>query len=432
MQSLRDALTGTTPASGSVYKNDRNLAEGPPDLIVTDDGFLPRLITQDATSGHNGRYDAIPAAYLAVSLISYQIATLPRSVSRKVGKAWQPESHPVQMILDFPSRILDPVQCWTMIFRDMISRGNGYAWIRRGYAGKEPIELVPARPYRIEFKESRYAPYQEYDLYLLGSEGQGSVGTRQQRTTSHSTLSFNGPGFNGLYSPSPIAFAASNIGEGMISTVQHYQQLLNKGLSSRNVIMVDKDYQASYEAWRKVVEKVRSDYRGAATSGKIPTLPPGFKIEQLNAFSADDLQLIELLKWGLEDIARVFMISPVRLGHYHEGMRSRTFEAQAVDFERYTIQLRTSLIDSQLSWKLLSPDDLKMGLRIHTDTSSVSLGTLTEQIEATGRAAANFGIMTRNEARAVMGMIQDDDPESDKLQDPKGAPSNGGGQAEPT
>ena len=389
-----------------------------PATIETKDGFLP--ITPE---GYQINRDGIPAAYSAVALISSQLALLPMRVVKKVtdDDVLEPEpGHPVQALLDFPSRIVDPAQCWTMIFRDFISRGNGYAWIRRDFRYKRPIEIVPAHVVRSEFRQSRSAPYQRYTLDLLGGSVWAS-GTRHQDSSAADALTFHGPGFNGLYSPSPIAYAAASVVETMRATMEHHRNMLRKGLSGNSVIVVDKDAKIGFDVWQRSVDTLRTQYAGSVNAGKTPALPPGLRIDKMESFSASDLQLIELLKWGIEDIARVFEVSPIRLGHYHQGMRVRTFEAQAVDFERFSIMSRAHKLSEQMTMKLLTAEDRQENLRIHLDTSKVSLGTLSERIEAAGKAVSNFAIWTPNEGRRLTGQRRK--AGGDNLLDPKGAPA---------
>lgn len=410
-----DALKTSQSQNSQGYFRD----DHPLEIDVGKDRFLPA----GDYSQYGSTSRAVPAAYLAVALLSTQLAMLPRRVVRKIGDALEPvPGHPAQALLDYPSRIVDPMQCWTLIFRDFISRGNGFSWVRRDFRYKRPIEVVPARMVRGEFRQARAAPYQRYTLELLGT-GIGTTGwggLRHQEANSADVLSFHGPEFNGLYSPSPIAFAARNVVETMRATMEHHRNILVKGLTGNNVIVVEKDAKIGFEAWSRAVEIIREQYSGASNSGKTPALPPGLRVENLEAFSASDLQLIELLKWGVEDMARVFEISPIRLGHYHQGMRVRTFEQQAVDFERYSIAGRAEKISSQMTMKLLTVEDRQENLQINLDTSKVSLGTLSERIDAAGKAVANYKLWTPNEGRRLTGQRERKD--GNDLLDPKGAP----------
>lgn len=400
-----------------------------PDSPDETDHADPLLPPPGAVYAPFSRLEAVPAAYGAVNLLVEQIAVLPRRVimlGEDDTEDARPE-HPISRLLEFPSRMVDPQQCWRMMLRQFVAHGNAYFWIRRDRGGM-PVELVPSSCTRTEWITSRRTPYLRYDLELLGSNSTGGYG--QRRVTNQfagNVLAFHGPGFDGISSPSPVKFSGKPMLSAMLNTVRRHESAVRKGVNSGNVLMPKEGSPMyNWDHWTASAEKLQQDLGRAEKAGKMILLAPGLEVGQLAALSALDLQLIEILRWGVEDICRVFGVSPVRLGHFHEGMRARTFEQQAVDFERYSIMPRVKEIDSQLTRKLLKPDEIMEGYRVATDCDSVGFGTLTERIAAADMAVARAGVWTINEGRAMTGLPPH--PDGDRLIEPKGAPSqqNGG------
>ena len=180
------------------------------------------------------------------------------------------------------------------------------------------------------------------------------------------------------------------------------------------------------DQYKALQAAVSEAYSGARNAGKTPVLPPGAGVERVDTLSATDLQLVELLKWGVEDVARAFNVSPIRLGHYHAGFRARAFEQQATDFERYTAHPLALRVTAQFRRKLLTRADRPAEIRLSTDL--LRQGALTERIGAAGPAVANYGMWTINEGRALTGLPPR--PDGDRLLSPRGAPEQAPGASD--
>ena len=311
----------------------------------------------------------------------------------------------------------DPWLFWQSLFRALFASGNAYAWIRRDPRTRRPLELVPAA-----CRVARWGPgpVVQYDLTLL--EGRSGLG-ESVTARAPDVVTLHGPGFDGLESPSPIRYAARQTLSVMALSGAHQRALLS-GVNLRTAITIAAELFGRIlpEQLRQYQDTLNQNYGAARRQGEIPVLPPGFGLDTVGGLSAADIQLIELLKWSVEDIGRAFGVPPRMLGHFHEGAKvATTFEGHAVDFERWSIAEHVQRVQAQLTTKLVSADDAAEGLVVRLPADRIRAGSWTEQVRAVDQAVAKAGVMTINEGRRLLRLPPR--PDGDRLLQPKGAPT---------
>ena len=386
--------------------------------------FIP-LSLEGATRSPRG-LAAVPAVYGAVNLLSDQISLLNPIVRR--GEYELFPNHPVSQLLSKrPSRLFNKVQYRRIMTRLYSLHGNAYAYIRRRAYGdrRYAIELVPAYCHRVHWVEQRSSPTQMYSLQLVGRDMYGGITFSQHvEAPARDVVTYHGPGYNGLTSPSPVQFAARQIVGIMGKVLQHQDQLLT--LDDNSSLYMKSDLGIAYDQWENARETVENQIKGVREQDRIPMLPPGVDLERFQMLNANDLRLIELLKWGVEDVCRIWQVPPARLAHYYQGMRVAGVENQAVDFERFSIQNRTGMLDSEDTLKLLPWQEQEEGLEVWTDTSPIGLGTLAERMDVAEQGVARGGIWKIDEGRKLTGQAPLPNGEGDKVIEPKGAPPQDG------
>ena len=395
---LKKKLTGVEPdgPQSYVYDNDRSLVS--------------------KASG------AIPAAYAAITLLANTMAQLPRLVARVRDGAdddWlADDDHPISVLLRQPSISIDPWLFWEMTFRELFSNGNAYAYIWRDPQDR-PIGLIPATAIRVSWGRSASGPRRLYDLDLVGSEGT----LRRQRMVnvrSRDVVALHGPGFDGLQSPSPIVYAASRTLCLMEEAMTRQQAELG-GPNLRNVITSSPELVGvAPEQMKDLRDSLRETYGEARHSGRIPVLPAGYSVTSTTGLSSVDMQIIQLLRLGVEDIARVFGLPPRVLGQYHEGFRATRYEAQQADFERLSIRNHARRVESELGQKLLTVEERAAGMTVRLPTRRIQEGTWAEMVESVGKAVSDYAVMTPDEGRRILRLPAIEG--GDKLRSPRGGP----------
>ena len=203
-----------------------------------------------------------------------------------------------------------------------------------------------------------------------------------------------------------------------------YQQVLFQGVNMRQAIKADPTVRLTPKAFQEFREELIKSYSAARAAGTVPVLPRGWDLIG-GSMSVADIQLIEILKYTVEDIARVFNYPLRMLQHFHDGMRTSTmFESQASDYERWTIKPEARSIQDQMTYKLLMPEELRANLVIRIPTESIGLGSWSERLKAAADWTYGGGLGTVNEARKMLGYPAIEG--GDKLVSPKGAPAQAG------
>ena len=355
-----------------------------------------------------------PAVGAAVQMISDSMARVTRGVT-----GGRRRSHPVAYLLQNPTDVVNRHEFWKMINRDELLDGYGVAWIRRDRG--MPVELVPAKVRQcrwVGMDDTRRRA--QYDLQLIGSMGAATV-----RVLADDVLGCWGPGFDGLTAPSRLTRIAASVLGLYSAATRHQERVLAPGMGSVTALTQDPNMMMAGEAvGQEKIDELRDaiaeDFAASAREGSVPFLPPGIKLDRLNQLTSVDLQVVDLLRWIVEEVARVYNVSPVRLGQLVTGMRTAGYEQQSADYVRYTIGPRAEALDEECTVKLLTPEERLAGLRVRSFTDRLSTGTLSERIGAADKAVARAGIWTINEGRALTG--KGPIAGGDRLLPPKGSP----------
>lgn len=361
----------------------------------------------------------IPAAQACIHILTSSLSRLSRLVakvpenSNPAEDEWEPSpSHYLNKLFMNPSRMISGWAFWEWFFRKLISEGNTAAIILRNATGN-PIELQPCDLEAVTFDDSG-------TVYMYRVKRWGFKET-EIVTDPKNILVLHGPGFDGLMSPSPITGAGLKTLEVMNQAIDYQNSILG-GINLRSAITVDGVLSSlspeSLEEWMDLLKK---QYKGARKSGSIPVLPPGFDLKSPMT-TAGDSQLIQVLKWNVEDIARVFNVPPRMIMSYEKGMRStNSIEQQSSDFVKWSLNPHIRNFEDQATKKLLTKEEITRGLVIKMPSDALRMGSWSENIEALDQAVARAGIMLPDEARKILRLPKVDG--GDKLIPPKGAPA---------
>ncbi len=232
----------------------------------------------------------------AVTLISQIFCTLPHQVFKHVdGGSMKDPSHPLWKILMVkPNRFQTPKEFKEMQQNCVLLRGNAYAEIiaTGGIAVSEVIPLHPDKVRVFRAPDGRRA--------FEHTDDNGQTRILLQDEIWHKM----GPSLDGLSGLSVIEYHARTIGTSIASEKHKARFFKNDATPG---IIVTHPNKFSAEAQQNFREGWEDRHRGAERSHRLGILQEGMTIHEIGLTHRDS-QYLELLKFGIADIARIFHV----------------------------------------------------------------------------------------------------------------------------
>lgn len=347
-----------------------------------------------------GAYDSetpTGALFACVSIMTGLFSRLPHEVYRRYGRFESVDRRsPLNDLLHQPAPHMTGHTLKELMYWDTFSNGNGVSEIISSSDGY-PVELAYCKLTGKLRRDTTSGMV--YGVVYPRENGLMVNGEVEARNLLH----FRWDGydiFDGI-SPSPIETHAINTWGLHLASLKHQNVTLNKGFSARNVIETDAAIRP--KTLIDFREKIQELYSGNINAGKVPILFPGMKANQLG-WSSVDLQLIEILKYTVTDLARVYKI-PLHLLQADErtsGWSGNSLPDRWLNFERVGVLPHSERFGAEMSFKLMPPPlrNRHNGIRINTD--SLTESNLPQMAKTVGELVTKR-IWTPNEARERTG-----------------------------
>lgn len=338
----------------------------------------------------------VTAVYACVALISETIAALPLHVYKKSVTATGGTSqskmvdHPLYGVLhDMPVAGMTSFEWREMQISHTALRGDSYARIVLGRDGRVR-ELPPILPDHIEPFRNRNGRLQ----YRWWEDGAGPV----RVLFDDEVLRIPHKMLDGVRSLSPIATHRQTIGNAL-SANRFLRSFYQNSAQPKGALMVPEAL--SPDAVAALRDSWNKRHKGPENAGKIAVFDGGMKWEQIG-MTMDDAQYLELQKFSVGDIARIFLVPPHKVGE----MGAATFsniEHQAIEFVVDTILRWVRRIEMRFNSYLLSAADRASGVSIGLDMKGLLRGDASAR-SAFYRAMFYIGAMNPNEIRQAEDM----------------------------
>ena len=266
---------------------------------------------QTNTNANRGTQElvAFSAVYACINTISSDISKLPAQI--------------FGVDLDTRARTLRPLDYYAGLFRtpnhyqtyadfmhafvqSFLFQGNTYCYCGKRNGRGEITEMHVLNPYRTKvlIADNGEIFYECAEDFLAGI-APGTV--VPERDMIHHRLPLL-PGFP-LIGVTPVFAAAASSAVGL-KILQNSQQFFAN--SSRPSGFLSAPGKVSEPTANRLAVEWDENYKGERY-GKTALLPEGLKWEPVT-ITAQDAQLIEQLRWSVEDVARVFRVPPFMLG----------------------------------------------------------------------------------------------------------------------
>lgn len=335
--------------------------------------------------------ESLPAVLNAVNVIAQAVASMPCYLFEVTASGRiRIENNSVEYLLnEMPNRNQTPYQFKEVMMRHVLLNGNAYAvigWNKQG----QPESLTPYPPHSVSIQRT---PTGEYRYQITDIDGR--IHTYFQDEILHLRYAST----DGFMGRSPIAVCREAVGLG-IAQQRHGSAIMKNGLMAGGVVTTAEWFDQAKGL--KAMEALKR-YQGAKNAGKTPILEGGMEYKQLG-MSNQDAEWLSSRKFTIEDIARIFNISPIFLQDYSHSSYANFSEASRA-FLGQTLRPHLVNFEQQLKDALMIDLTSKRQKRyvIEFDTSEL-LRTNQQDRFRSYDTAIKCGILSPNEARKREGL----------------------------
>ena len=326
----------------------------------------------------------LAAVYACVRILAETMASLPLVVYQRRadgGKDKVTDHWLYRLMAKRPNRFQNPFEWREMLQGHLALRGNAYNQIITNPRG-EIIELMPIHPDRVKIE---LLPSGEYRYRVTDRAGTEVMLPRGE------VWHLRGLSSDGLMGMSPIELARENLGMALAAQDYGARFFANDAKPTGGWIEFPGSFKDN-EA-KKVFRESYQQAQSGANRGKVLVLENGMKFHEVGVTNKD-AQFLELRKFQITDIARLFRVPP----HMIADLERATFsniEQQSLEFVMHTMtpwaERWEASIESEL---LLEGDDIE----IEFDFANLMRGDAASRSSYYQSGIQN-GWLTRNEAR---------------------------------
>lgn len=341
--------------------------------------------------------ESLPAVMNAVTVISEAVAAMPCYLYRvthhdgQEAREWLSD-HPVDYLLnEAPNDCQTAYQFKRTLMRHCLLNGNAYAVIEWGKDG-QPKSLHPYPPQAVtvnQIGDHRYT-------YTIT----GSYSGKSKTYLQHEVLHLRYATDDGFMGRSPITQCRETLGLGLAQQ-RHGASIMKDGMMAAGVITLPAGKWLDGTEGAKALKAI-DRYRGARNAGKVPLLEGGMKYEKLG-MSNQDAEWLASRRMTIEDVGRMFNVSPIFLQEYSNSTYSNFSEASRA-FLTMTIRPWLTNFEQQIKAALLVESSIP-GVRYQMEFDSADLLRSNPQERFQSyETAIKSGVMSPNEAREREGL----------------------------
>jgi HK97 family phage portal protein len=357
-----------------------------PNVPVSADNFLNLMGWGDFTAqtGISVNIDnalGVPAVWAAVNFISGTLASLPLEVYQNGEKV-------KDGVGSWLNRAVNPTTssfAWRKyIFEQTLTGGRSITLIVRNARG-EVTDLVPIDPANVHVYEQ---VKEDFPTKTYRTKNQVYEATEILDITymvKHNQIDIRGPIMTNKDIVG-LAIAATRFG--------------SKAFQSGGIppAVLQGPFQSGVAAQR-ASEDIASTTAKLAREGRpVLALPAGHELKSVG-FSPEEMQLLELQRYCVEQIARIYSLPPVFLQDLSNGTYSNV-EQQDLHFVKHTLRRWIEQTEQEMNLKLFGRTS---DLEVRFNVDSLLRGDLKTRMEAHAVAIQN-GIKTPNEIREIEGI----------------------------
>lgn len=331
----------------------------------------------------------VPAIWAAVNFISGTLAGLPLQVYRKTDAGRERVSGGLATVLhDAVNDGLSSFQWRKCLFDQVLTGGRAFSYIERNGAGKvqniwplDPCEVTVKREgarltyeYREGGRVLRYAASEVIDVAFMLK---GDM----------------------LCHRSPIHTNRDVIGLAIAATKYGARFFQNGGVPPLQLVGPLNSAQAISRAATDITEALSA---AKAEGRPILPMPNNHELKPIGT-DPQKSQLVEVHRFVIEQIARIYSLPPTFLQDLSHGTFSNT-EQQDLHFVKHTLKRWVEQFEQELNLKLFGRGNGRQYVELNVD--GLLRGDFKTRMEGMAQAIQN-ALMTPNEGRALLNLPDD-------------------------
>lgn len=328
----------------------------------------------------------LAAVYACVRILSETMASLPIVVYRARpdgGKDRITDHWLYHLLARKPNRYQNPFEWREMLQGHLTLRGNAYCQILANSQG-EITELLPIHPDRVRLEmlgngDYRYRITQSSGTDLLLPRGD--------------VWHLRGLSSDGLIGLSPIELARESLGMALAAQDYGARFFANDAKPTGGWIEFPGNFKDA-EAKRVFRESYQQAQSGS-NRGKVLVLENGMKFHEVGVTNKD-AQFLELRKFQITDVARLFRVPPHMIADLDRATFSN-IEQQSLEFVMHTMTPWAERWESSIECDLIYGSD---DLEVEFDFANLMRGDAASR-SAYYQSGIQNGWLTRNEARVA-------------------------------
>lgn len=328
----------------------------------------------------------IPAVYAVTGAISESLAMLPLVVyERNKRETQKAVKHPLYKLLQIaPNTFQDKITFLAYLIDSALLAGNGYSQVVRDNVGR-PAELIPLNPSYVEpiVKNEKSGIKIFYDY--SPPNGNKSV------FSGIEILHIRNKHTDGIKGKSPITLCRESFGLAKAAEL-HGAYTFANGASLSGYLKIPEWLEDEASA-NRLANGWNKKYSGVNKSGGTAVLEGGAEWHQVS-MSNEDAQFVDVRKFSIEEMIRIFRCPPHKIGHLEKSTFSN-IEHQGIEFVTDTLMPNGARIESAIN-ALFFADTPQYYVKFNYD--ALLRGDTVTRFQAY-KLAVDGGWFNRNEVR---------------------------------
>jgi HK97 family phage portal protein len=339
----------------------------------------------------------VSVVYACVKRLSETLASLPLMLYERVGDGKQPAvNHPLYSVLhESPNDYMTSFELRELIVTHINLRGN--AFCVKSMNNRGIIEsLIPLNPANMSVSRSNGLLVYEYTYEDGRTETFAPDRIWHLKNLPISCLQ-NGAPPEGILGVSPISLARESIGLSLAADEYGSRYFANNATVGMNLSFPGK----LSENAKKFLKESLAEYAKSENRFKSIITEEGGKIDPLS-ITNEDSQFLESRQFQIEEIARIFGVPPVLIGHPTNTMTYASAEQLFLSFATFTIAPWCKRLEQSMNKYLLSDAEQKRYFFEHV-MAGLLRGDTASRFQAYS-VARQWGWMNVDEIRALENM----------------------------